>query len=147
MTEKIGRDVSTLNFFCSKGVYKKTKLKKTKLCELFGIEYPVIQAPMNWITWAGLAAAVSNADGLGVISPIAGEPTETKSVVETHERLRRQIGKVKSPTKNPFGVNPNIFETIVCPNHLGSGRFFSNQCLKVILEEGIPTDVKRRKRK
>jgi NAD(P)H-dependent flavin oxidoreductase YrpB (nitropropane dioxygenase family) len=32
-------------------------MKKTPLCELLGIEYPVIQAPMNWITWAELAAA------------------------------------------------------------------------------------------
>jgi NAD(P)H-dependent flavin oxidoreductase YrpB (nitropropane dioxygenase family) len=34
-----------------------SKMKKTQLCELLGIEYPVIQAPMNWITWVELAVA------------------------------------------------------------------------------------------
>jgi enoyl-[acyl-carrier protein] reductase II len=58
-------------------------MKKSPLCELLGIEYPVVQAPMNWITGAELVAAVSNAGGLGVIGPNAGERTETKDVGET----------------------------------------------------------------
>lgn len=119
-------------------------MKKTKmfaLCELLGIKYPVIQAPMNWITWAELAAAVSNAGGLGVIGPNAGERTETKSVVETGERLRREIRKIKSLTRKPFGVNLQTSGTVVYPNQLGSSDLFSEQCLKVILEEGIPVAV------
>ncbi len=96
---------------------------------------------MNWITWAELAAAVSNAGGLGVIGPNAGERTETKSVAETGERLRREIRKVKSLTRKPFGVNLNTSETVVFPNQLGSGNPFSEQCLEVILEEGIPVAV------
>jgi enoyl-[acyl-carrier protein] reductase II len=123
---------------------KGEKVKKKNmfaLCELLGIEYPVIQAPMNWITWAELAAAVSNAGGLGVIGPNAGERTETKSVVETGERLRREIRRIKSLTRKPFGVNLNTSETIVFPNQLGSGNPFSDQCLRVILEEGIPVAV------
>jgi enoyl-[acyl-carrier protein] reductase II len=80
-------------------------MKKTRLCEVLGIEYPVIQAPMDWITDAGLAAAVSNAGGLGVIGPNAGERTVTDSVVETGERLCREIRKAKSLTDKPFGVN------------------------------------------
>ena len=47
-------------------------MKKTRLCELLGIEYPIIQAPMDWITNAELVAAVSNAGGLGVLGPNAG---------------------------------------------------------------------------
>ena len=113
------------------------KMKKNRLCELLGIEHPVIQAPMNWITWAELAAIVSNAGGLGVIGPNAGERTETKDVVETGERLRRQIKKVKSLTKKPFGVNlMTSFQ-----DHPGGGEAFSKRCLEVILEEGIPVAV------
>jgi enoyl-[acyl-carrier protein] reductase II len=48
-------------------------MKQTTLCKILGIEHPVIQAPMDWITDARLAAAVSNAGGLGVIGPNAGE--------------------------------------------------------------------------
>lgn len=102
-----------------------------------GIEYPVIQAPMNWITGAELAAAVSNAGGLGVIGPNAGERTETKDVVETGERLRRQIRKTKTLTQKPFGVNLMTSN----PDHPGGGSPFSDQCLKVILEERIQVVV------
>ena len=62
---------------------EEARLKKTRLCKLLGIQYPVIQAPMDWITDAALAASVSNAGGLGVIGPNAGERTVTDSVEET----------------------------------------------------------------
>jgi enoyl-[acyl-carrier protein] reductase II len=112
-------------------------MKKTLLCELLAIEYPVIQAPMNWITWAELAAAVSNAGGLGVIGPNAGERKETNDVIETGERLRRQIRKVKSLTDRPFGVNLMTFFA----DHPDQSKSFSDQCLRVILEEGIPVAI------
>ena len=112
-------------------------MKKTLLCKLLDIEHPVIQAPMNWITGAELAAAVSNAGGLGVIGPNAGERTETNDIVETGERLRRQIRKVKSLTDKPFGVNLMTFFA----DHPESGKAFSEQCLRVILEEGIPVAI------
>ncbi|MFC1871734.1 NAD(P)H-dependent flavin oxidoreductase [Chloroflexota bacterium] len=110
-------------------------MKKTRLCELLGIKYPVIQAPMVWITNAELVAAVSNAGGLGVIGFNAGERTVTTDVVETGECLRRQIRKVKSLTNMPFGVNVAADAT---PNPTGN---FSDQCVNVILEEGIPVAV------
>jgi enoyl-[acyl-carrier protein] reductase II len=112
-------------------------MKQTLLCKLLGIEHPVIQAPMNWITGAELAAAVSNAGGLGVIGPNAGERTATNDIVETGERLRRQIRKVKSMTDKPFGVN--LMTSFA--DHADSGRAFSEQCLEVVLEEGIPVAV------
>jgi enoyl-[acyl-carrier protein] reductase II len=97
---------------------------------------------MNWITWADLAAAVSNAGGLGVIGPNAGERTKTESVVETGERLRRQIKRVRSLTKKPFGVNLITVEVaIVFPDYLKKGKLYSDECLKVILEEGVPVVV------
>ena len=112
-------------------------MKKTLLCELLEIEYPVVQAPMNWITGAELAAAVSGAGGLGVIGPNAGERTQTDDVVETGERLRRQIRKVKSMTDKPFGVNLMTFFA----DHADSSKAFSDQCLQVILEESVPVAV------
>jgi enoyl-[acyl-carrier protein] reductase II len=47
-------------------------MKRTRICELFGIEYPIIQGPMAWITRAELVAAVSDAGGLGSLGPAAG---------------------------------------------------------------------------
>lgn len=112
-------------------------MKKTRVCELLGIEYPVIQAPMTWITWAELAAAVSNAGGLGVLGPNAGERTPTKDVVETGERLRRQIQKTRSLTSKPFGVNI----ILPLPAFPKIGRDFSDQTLKVAIEEKVPAVV------
>ena len=80
-------------------------MKKTRLCELLGIRYPIIQAPMNWVTGAELVAAVSSAGGLGTLGPNAGAKTITTDVTETGERLRRQIREVKNLTKEPFAVN------------------------------------------
>ncbi|MDO8490899.1 MAG: nitronate monooxygenase [Dehalococcoidia bacterium] len=112
-------------------------MKKSRICELLGIKYPIIQAPMNWITWAELAAAVSNAGGLGVIGPNAGERTPTPDAVETGERLRRQIRKARSLTNKPFGVNLVLALTDYPPG----GKAFSDQCFKVILEEKAPVVV------
>jgi enoyl-[acyl-carrier protein] reductase II len=112
-------------------------MKKTRLCELLGIEYPIIQAPMDWITNAELVAAVSNAGGLGVLGPNAGQRTVTTSVVETGERLRREIRRTKSLTDKPFGVN--------LISNKGADEFaydhFSDRCHQVVLEEGVPVVV------
>jgi len=112
-------------------------MKNKELCKLLGIEYPVIQAPMIWITWAELAAAVSNAGGLGVIGPNAGERTLTADVAETGERLRRQIRKTKSLTGRPFGVNI----VIPLPDYPPRGKAYSDECLKVVLEENVAVVV------
>ncbi|MFC2027876.1 NAD(P)H-dependent flavin oxidoreductase [Chloroflexota bacterium] len=106
-----------------------------KLCNLLGIEYPIIQAPMNWITGADLVAAVSNAGGLGTLGPNAGATTITTDVTETGERLRSQIQKVKSLTDKPFAVNfPIGIEGV---EQSEAGRKFSQRCIDVALEEGI----------
>ena len=112
-------------------------MKSNRLCELLGIEYPIIQAPMNWITGAELASAVSNAGGLGVIGPNAGATEETDDVVETGERLRQQIRKTRSLTKKPFGVNLMSASTDLRPG----SKPFSDQCTKVAIEEGISIAV------
>ncbi|UCH50974.1 MAG: nitronate monooxygenase [Chloroflexota bacterium] len=76
-------------------------MKRTRLCDLLGIEHPIIQGGMVWIANAELAAAVSNAGGLGLISPNAGMSPNDDQV----ENLKEQIEIAKSLTSKPFGVN------------------------------------------
>ncbi|OGN92302.1 MAG: 2-nitropropane dioxygenase [Chloroflexi bacterium RBG_13_48_17] len=76
-------------------------MKKTRLCELLGIDYPIIQGGMVWIANAELAAAVSNAGGLGLISPTAGMSYNSDQV----ENLKKQIEIARGLTSKPFGVN------------------------------------------
>ena len=68
---------------------------KTSITKLLGIEYPIIQGGMAWVAEYHLAAAVSEAGGLGLIGA-ANAPAEW---------VREQIQKVKELTKKPFGVN------------------------------------------
>ncbi len=68
---------------------------KTRITELLGIRYPIIQAGMSYVSYIQLAAAVSNAGGLGIMT--ASE--------QTPEELKTNIRKLKELTKNPFGVN------------------------------------------
>jgi enoyl-[acyl-carrier protein] reductase II len=76
-------------------------MKKTRVSELLSIAYPILQGGMLWLADAGLAAAVSNAGGLGVISPMAGMEAHGNPV----QNLTQQIRKAKTLTSKPFGVN------------------------------------------
>ncbi|WP_397538379.1 NAD(P)H-dependent flavin oxidoreductase [Rummeliibacillus pycnus] len=69
---------------------------KTRVTEILGIKYPIIQGGLAYLAYAELAAAVSNAGGLGQI---------TAATLGTPEKLREEIHKVRALTKNPFGVN------------------------------------------
>jgi enoyl-[acyl-carrier protein] reductase II len=68
---------------------------KTRVTELLGIDYPIIQAPMGWIARSQLASAVSNAGGLGIIETSSGELDNVKA----------EIAKMRDLTDRPFGVN------------------------------------------
>ncbi len=68
---------------------------KSRLCDMLGIAYPVIQGGMAWIADASLASAVSNAGGLGLIS----------SINTSTEAVRAEIRKCRTMTDKPFGVN------------------------------------------
>ncbi len=68
---------------------------RTRVSELLGVDYPIIQAPMGWIARAQLASAVSNAGGLGIIETSSGEL----------DNVRAEIAKMADLTDNPFGVN------------------------------------------
>ncbi len=96
-------------------------MKRTRICDLLGIEYPIIQGGMTWVANAELAAAVSAAGALGLISPNAGMALEGDVV----EHLRSQVRRVKALTDKPFGVNLPI-QTLEVKDLLG-----------VIVEEGV----------
>lgn len=72
---------------------------RTRVCDLLNIEYPVLQGAMTWVSWGEMAAAVSNAGGLGFIA--AGGMTP--------EILCQEIRKARSLTDRPFGVNMILY--------------------------------------
>ncbi|WP_088005818.1 NAD(P)H-dependent flavin oxidoreductase [Indiicoccus explosivorum] len=91
----------------------------TRITELLGIRYPIVQGGLAYLAYADLAAAVSNAGGLGQITAMSlGNPDE----------LREEIRKVRSLTDKPFGVNFAIGE---------HGRRFDHM-LDVAIEENVP---------
>jgi enoyl-[acyl-carrier protein] reductase II len=106
---------------------------RNRICELLDIRYPIIQAPMNWVSGADLAAAVSSAGGLGSLGPNAGADNITTDVELTGERLRDQIRKVKGLTKEPFAVNIAV--------GFGEGRKYSQRIVEVVIEEGVPVAI------
>lgn len=89
---------------------------KTRVTELLGIEYPIIQGGMAWVAEYHLAAAVSNAGGLGLIGA-ANAPAEW---------VREQIQEVRKLTDKPFGVNIMLMS----PN--------ADEVAKMIVEEQVP---------
>lgn len=88
---------------------------KTKITELLGIEYPIIQGGMAWVAEHRLAAAVSNAGGLGIIGAASAPP----------EIVREEIRKCKELTNKPFGVNVMLLN----PN--------AEEVAKIVVEEGV----------
>lgn len=101
-----------------------------RICEILGIKKPVIQGPMVWLTDAKLAAAVSEAGGLGSLGPNAGQTSVTRDPGETAERMRQEIHKVRELTNKPFSVN-------VLPVQNGDD-IYTPPMLKVIYEEKVP---------
>ena len=93
---------------------------KTQITELFGIQHPIIQGGMHFVGLAEMAAAVSNAGGLGIITALTqGTP----------EKLELEITRCRAMTDKPFGVNMTFLPTLNSPDY--SGLF------KVIIDNGI----------
>lgn len=88
---------------------------KSKICDILGIKYPIFQGGMAWIANADLAASVSNAGGLGIIS----------SINFGTEAVRQEIRKCKSLTDKPFGVNIML----QAPN--------AGEVADMVIEEGV----------
>ena len=79
---------------------------KTRITELFGIRHPIIQGGMHYVGFAELAAAVSNAGGLGIITGLTQK---------TPELLAREIARCHEMTDQPFGVNLTFLPTFAKP--------------------------------
>ncbi len=79
---------------------------RTRFTELLGIEHPIVQGGMMWVGYAELAAAVSNAGGLGIITALT-QPTP--------DDLRREIDRCRTMTDKPFGVNLTILPSVNPP--------------------------------
>jgi enoyl-[acyl-carrier protein] reductase II len=106
---------------------------KNRICELLGIQYPIIQAPMNWVSGADLVGAVSEAGGLGTLGFNAGAETITADVELTGERMREQIKKVKALTRAPFAVN------VIAG--FGEDLKYSRKIVEVVIEEAVPVAI------
>lgn len=89
-------------------------MKRSRVCQLLNIQYPIFQGGMAWIADASLAAAVSEAGGLGIITGIA--PADW---------VREQIREVKKLTNKPFGVNIMLMDVN------------ADEIAKMVCEEGV----------
>lgn len=89
---------------------------KTELCDLLGIKYPIVQGGMAWVATAELAAAVSNAGGLGLIG-CGNAPADV---------IRGEIKKAKSLTDKPFGANIMLLSPFV------------DEIVDLLIEEKVP---------
>jgi len=92
---------------------------KTRVTELFDIEYPIVQGGMMWVSNADLASAVSNAGGLGIFCALSFSP----------EELRHEIRKAKELTDRPFGINITTLPTLRPVNY--------DEYIDVVIEEGV----------
>ncbi len=93
---------------------------KTRITEMFGIEHPIIQGGMHYVGFAELAAAVSNAGGLGIITGLTQR---------TPELLANEIRRCREMTDKPFGVNLTFLPTVTSPDYPGY--------IKAIIDGGV----------
>jgi len=93
---------------------------KTRVTEMLGIDYPIIQGGMQWVGLAELASAVSNAGGLGILTGLT-QPTP--------EALRAEIARCRAMTDKPFGVNMTLFPSITPPPYA--------EYIEAIIDSGV----------
>src|SRR5437868_2978192 len=93
---------------------------KTRVTELLGIRYPIIQGGMQWVGLAELASAVSNAGGLGILTALTQQ---------TPDALRREIERTRAMTDRPFGVNLTILPALKPPPYA--------EYVQAILDSGV----------
>ena len=79
---------------------------KTAITELFGIQHPIIQGGMHYVGFAEMAAAVSNAGGLGIITGLTQR---------TPELLAKEIARCRDMTDKPIGVNLTFLPSFTAP--------------------------------
>ena len=93
---------------------------KTAITEMFGIQHPIIQGGMHYVGFAEMAAAVSNAGGLGIITGLT---------LGTPEKLANEIARCKDMTDKPFGVNLTFLPSLTPPDYPG--------LVKAIIDGGV----------
>ncbi len=93
---------------------------RTKITEMLGIEHPIVQGGMHWVGFAEMAAAVSNAGGLGVITGLTQR---------TPADLANEIARCREMTDKPFGVNITFLPSVTPPDYPGY--------IKAVIEGGV----------
>lgn len=100
---------------------------KTRITELFGIEHPIIQGGMHYVGLAEMAAAVSNAGGLGIITGLTqGTPA----------KLKAEIERCRAMTDKPFGVNMTFLPSTTPPDYAGLFEVIVASGVKVVETAG-----------
>lgn len=100
---------------------------KTRITELLGIEHPIVQGGMMWVGNADLAAAVSNAGGLGIITALS-QPTP--------DALRAEIARCRTMTDKPFGVNLTILPSVTPPPYAEYREAIIDSGIKIVETAG-----------
>lgn len=100
---------------------------KTRITEMLGVEYPIIQGGMHYVGFAELAAAVSNAGGFGIITGLTqGTP----------EKLKREIERCKEMTEKPFGVNLTFLPSLTPPDYPGLIQAIVDSNIRIVETAG-----------
>ena len=100
---------------------------KTRITELFDIQHPIIQGGMHYVGFAELAAAVSNAGGLGIITALTQK---------TPSDLEKEIARCREMTDKPFGVNLTFLPTVTSPDYPGYIRAIIEGGVKIVETAG-----------
>ena len=100
---------------------------KTRITDLFGIEHPVIQGGMQWVGYAELVSAVSNAGALGILTALT-QPTP--------EDLAKEIDRTREMTDKPFGVNLTVLPTINPPPYEEYAQAIVGSGVKIVETAG-----------
>jgi NAD(P)H-dependent flavin oxidoreductase YrpB (nitropropane dioxygenase family) len=100
---------------------------KTRITELFDIQHPIIQGGMHFVGFAELAAAVSNAGGLGIITGLTQR---------TPELLAREIARCRDMTDKPFGVNLTFLPVLTAPDYPGYIRAILDGGVRIVETAG-----------
>jgi len=100
---------------------------KTRITDLFGIEHPVIQGGMQWVGYAELVSAVSNAGALGILTALT-QPTP--------EDLVKEIERTRGMTDKPFGVNLTVLPTINPPPYEEYAQAIVGSGVKIVETSG-----------
>ncbi|KAJ5958745.1 Aldolase-type TIM barrel [Penicillium vulpinum] len=99
----------------------------TALTRKLGIRVPVVQGGMQWVGYAELASAVSNAGGLGILTALT-QPTP--------EDLRKEIRRCRTMTKYPFGVNITLLPAMVPPDYAAYAQVVIDEGVKIVETAG-----------